>query len=106
MNAFVVAELNWGRWIVRCPFCNGAELYEGAWPPPGQPVKSKNEFYCHSCGMKENNGKTLPVELPDEVKTAVEMITGKRSMSNRNWKYGESLEHLHAENLQHGIMEG
>jgi len=52
----VEAEINWGRWIARCPDCNGAEDVD-----PEEPI-----FYCFSCGNYKNRGKPRKVKFPSK----------------------------------------
>lgn len=52
----VVAEINWGRWIAKCPDCNGAEDVD-----PDEPI-----FYCFSCGNYKNRGKPRKVKFPSK----------------------------------------
>lgn len=52
----VKAEIDFGRWIARCPDCNGAEDVD-----PTEPI-----FYCFSCGNYKNQGYPRPVEFPED----------------------------------------
>jgi len=114
----VYAEIDWGRWIVKCPDCNGAEDVD-----PDEPV-----FYCLTCGNYKNNGYLRPVifpskaereeiekvllERPVEEKAApneLERIVGakpKKAITkngiavrlSRNWKPNETAADLRREN--------
>jgi hypothetical protein len=88
----VRAEINHGRWLVRCPFCSGAEEAN-----PGEPV-----FYCLSCGNADFSGRVMLVAFPDE-RGAIEAALLRREMGNRNWSPGESLADLVRENAEHGV---
>lgn len=88
----VRAEINHGRWLVRCPFCSGAEEAD-----PDQPV-----FYCLSCGNADFGGRVMIVAFPDKQK-AIEAALLRREMGNRNWGPGESLADLVRENAEHGL---
>jgi len=88
----VKAEINHGRWIVRCPACSGAEEAD-----PGEPI-----FYCLSCGNDENGGHVMQVVFPDD-RAAIEAALLRREMGNRNWAPGESLSDLEMENAEHGL---
>ena len=98
----VAAELEHGRWIVKCPNrpvgCGGAlnaSLTE--------PV-----FLCADCGSPENGGKWYAVVFPPD-RAAIEAMLLRRpavladSAINRNWIPGESLGDLRRENAEHGI---
>lgn len=84
------ALMNHGRWIVKCPWCNGAEL-------------AAPDFYCHSCKNAGNLGKPMPVVWPSS-RLLIEAILLKRpDVINRNWLPGETIEMLRDENIEHGI---
>ena len=51
----LVCRLNYGNWIVDCPFCPGAEPLDFANP----------KFFCLSCFNASNGGKWIPVVTPD-----------------------------------------
>lgn len=51
----VTAEINYGRWVVRCPFCAGAEM--------GDPEDKR--FFCLSCYNEKAGGKWLKVKFPE-----------------------------------------
>lgn len=53
----IPAFIDFGRWIARCPSCNGAEYVS----------KDEAIFYCFSCGNYENNGDAYPVQFPADV---------------------------------------
>ena len=83
------AEVNHGRWIVRCPYCAGAELADHADP----------RFFCLSCYNVGSGGKWLPVQFPGDGR-AIEGELLKRPEANRNWLPHESVEDLRRENAE------
>ena len=90
----VKAEINYGNWIARCPFCTGAELVD-----PEDP-----RFYCLSCDMKAINGQWLQVEMPTisfRQKLEAELLKRPRE-NNRNWLPGETLTRIKQENKERG----
>jgi len=87
----VRAEINHGRWIVRCG-CGGAE--EAAWQEP--------VFFCLSCGGIGNDSYLKGVEFPEQ-RMEIEKLLLLRSIENRNWQPGESLSELQSENREHGL---
>lgn len=90
----VRAEINHGRWLVRCPFCSGAEEAD-----PGEPV-----FYCLSCGNADFGGRVMNVEFPAD-REAIEMVLLARpDIGSRNWSFEESLEDSALENVEHGYF--
>lgn len=89
----VLAEINHGRWIVRCPFCPGAEEAD-----PEEPI-----FYCLSCGNADNYGQVMTVEFPANREEIEQALLARPDMGNRNWTAGEELADLARENAAHGV---
>jgi hypothetical protein len=87
----VRAEVNHGRWLVRC-ICGGAE--EAAWQEP--------VFFCLSCGSNGNDSYLTSVEFPKQ-REEIEKVLLVRSIENRNWQPGESSSDLQSENREHGL---
>ncbi len=85
-STVVYAEINHGRWIVKCPWCAGAELAD----------KQDKRFFCLSCFNSKISGKYAKVEFPDEIKQ-IEKELLKRDIKNQNWLPGEILEQLKSE---------
>ena len=90
-SPIVPAIINHGRWMVKCPFCAGAEVLYLSHPI----------FLCLSCFNNEANNKFLRVKISRNWK-AIEKILGKRPIQNRNWE-GESIRELIKENEERGI---
>jgi len=92
----VKAEINHGRWIAKCPFCNGAELVD----------PQDLRFMCCSCFNSKVGGKWLKIEMPDaETKEAVEKaLLARPERSTRSWLHGESAKDLEAENDAMGVI--
>lgn len=84
------ARINHGRWIVDCPYCEGAEA---AW-------KEEKLFLCMSCW---NNGTNefIPVEFPDEIEDIESELSKRVKVENQNWVQGETMIKLKAENEAH-----
>ena len=79
------ARINHGRWIVDCE-CNGA----------GFTCPKVKVACCFDCGRVYLN-----VKFPrDAVK--IERLLTERPMMNRNWRKGETVKTLIAENIEHG----
>jgi hypothetical protein len=91
-NGSVDAEINHGRWLIRCPHCAGAEEAD-----PKEPI-----FYCLSCGNADVGGHIMLAVFPLGV-AAIEKTLLMRPMENRNWDPKESLQDLEAENLSHQV---
>ena len=93
LSPIAQAQVNHGRWIADCPFCNGAEMVD----------LDKRLFFCGSCLNKGVGGQWLTVAVPIE-RAAIEAELIKRSgEEHRNWKPGESVAALRAENRQQGV---
>ncbi len=89
------AEINHGRWIVKCPFCSGAEMAE-----PGDP-----RFYCLSCYNEQAGGKWLKVIFPStsHVKKIEAELLKRPKKANINWLPTETLKQLQDENNRQGV---
>jgi hypothetical protein len=90
----VPAEINHGRWMVRCPACPGAEEAD-----PEQPI-----FYCLSCGNADNGGHVMAVEFPKD-REEIERLLLAREIENRNVKPTETPADIEAENLEYGVID-
>ena len=78
------AEVNHGRWIVRCPFCAGAEAAD-----PDSP-----RFYCLTCFNEPVGNRFLAVQWPQN-KEAIESELNKRpAEGSQNWLPHESVADL------------
>ena len=99
MTTHVQPEVNWGRWIARCPRdgCHNAEHF-GLDEQTGHLGGLADEvFRCGHCNL------TCVVRWPEE-KYAIERILAARPVpSTRNWQPGETLDGLLRENSEHGL---
>lgn len=62
-GAPVLAEIEFGQWIARCP-CGGAEFVD-----PETPI-----YFCFSCGNRTNRGHVRHVHFPAEWKQIEKII--------------------------------
>lgn len=86
----VIAEVNHGRWIVRCPFCPGAELAN----------TTSSLFFCCGCRNAQAGHRYLRVTLPVQ-RVAIEVELLKRpDGETRNWLPGESVADLRLQNAK------
>jgi len=84
----LMAEVNHGRWIVRCE-CGGAEkMWEEGW------------FICQSCWNAGHKHKYRQAVFPSG-RNQIEKLLLRRQIQNRNWIPGETLEQLDKENEEH-----
>jgi len=93
----VQAEVNAGRWIVRCPTCSGA-----------QPAyRTRHAFWCVSCLQSRFGGRWTQVIWPEvNDVTRIERILMQRpAPTMRNWT-NESIADLLRENAEHGDSDG
>ena len=91
-----LARVNHGRWIADCPFadCRGAEMVDVLNP----------SFFCCTCRNDDTGGQPVPVELPSAAqRRAIEAVLAKRAQRFRNWRPGETVAMLKAENTAHGV---
>ena len=82
------AYVNYGRWCVKCE-CGGGEF---AW--------DEGWMMCRSCFNAKHGHKYRPVVFPKD-KERIEQILMVRPLDNRNWRPGESISDLQAENERH-----
>lgn len=84
--------VNYGRWLVQCPWCPSAQVAS----------REDHRFFCIECANNQSM-KWIRVTWPD-THVAVERLLGKRHMREiRNWLPHETLEHLRAENELRGV---
>lgn len=88
----IAAYINHGRWVVECPDCCGAQF-----ACPDDP-----RFMCNNCANAMNDGMWRPVLwIKDRAK--IEVLLKPRPVENQNWRPGETLADLKAENKQFGV---
>ena len=98
MSVQAVAYCNWGRWVADCPRpdCSSAE-HAG---DEGGAVGGLTglAFHCSHCGLVCS--ASWPANVDD-----IERILAQRPVpSTRNWRPGETLHDLMAENIAHGVI--
>jgi hypothetical protein len=84
-----------GAWRVQCPFCGGSQF--------GDPAV--DTFCCCDCGNQHVGGARVRVAWPadaDEIETA---LLARLDPQTMNWYPHEAAEHLHAENVEHGVHD-
>lgn len=84
----LVAYVNHGRWVVKCE-CGGCEK---AW--------EECLFMCQNCWNSRHKHKLRLAMFPNKRKE-IEQVLMVRPLPNRNWKLGETLAFLKAENNAH-----
>jgi len=84
------AEVNHGRWLVKCRECNGAELA----------TRDDPWFWCRGCYNHRDGNKLLPVVWPDDP-AAIARELRVRPQEHRNWQPHERVDDLRAENIEH-----
>ena len=76
------ARVEYSRWIVDCPNCNGAEF-----------AFEDKRFLCSQCGNSDIGGEIRKVIMPQKRKE-IENILSKRKIINRHWYPNETMEML------------
>lgn len=84
-----------GAWRTMCPFCGGSQFAN-----PG----TQSRFMCCDCGNLAVNG-WVGVQWPDDLDEIERALLLRRSPENMNWYPHEAVEHLYAENIEHGLIE-
>lgn len=87
------AEVNHGRWIARCPFCKGAEMVDD----------TRAEFWCCGCRNAAVFSRPVYLVIPENRQEIEAVLLARPDYPTRNWRPGESLEDLIAENVRHGV---
>jgi len=91
----VYPEVNHGRWIVRCPWCPSASFArEDGW------------FFCSDCGNSGVYRKHVRAPFPKQRKALETALSSRPNPINQNWRRGESVESLRAENVIYGVNDG
>lgn len=85
------SRVEYGRWIVDCPNCGGAEF-----------AFEDRLFVCSLCQDSDIGGKPRRVVMPRN-RRRIEELLGRRFILNRHWLSGESIKKLKAENDKEGI---
>lgn len=82
--------VNAGRWVVMCPWCNGAEF-----------AREDRLHMCQSCWNAGVGRKYVRVNFPSD-RTGIEsVLTQRLDPQTRNWWPKETLETLLTENAAH-----
>jgi hypothetical protein len=97
LDVMVKARVNASRWIADCPtgWCHGAEYVD----------HDTLLFFCCECRNAEFGHQPIRVEAPPErMRSQIEAyLQARPAPATRNWLPGETVEHLRAENREHGI---
>jgi hypothetical protein len=88
------AQVNWGRWVVQCPWCLSATLAS----------REDHRFFCSECGNAPAGGKWVQVEWPDKWSAIEEHLVKRPTPRTRNWSPGETVDGLVAENIERGVI--
>ena len=89
----VQAEINHGRWLVKCPWCAGAEPVD----------KDDLFFYCLNCLNAAVGGGRVPVAMPQRTAALEALLVKRPSDENRNWLPGQALAEIAAENAAENL---
>jgi hypothetical protein len=88
------AFVNHGRWVVRCPFCAGAQL--------AHPDRT-DRFFCIDCLNDLAGRQWISVTWPDDVSAIESVLELRPEVTTRSWWPHETVEDLRAENIAHGV---
>jgi len=83
------AEVNWGRWIVRCPRC-----------PSALAVYGEPRYRCDDCGHED----LILWPAADTMHGIARLLGMRPDPSTRNWQPHETLDDLLAENGLRGVL--
>ena len=95
-NVTVPVEVNHGRWLTRCPWCNSANLAS----------RADRRFLCCECGNVGVGGQWVRVVWPDPptVQQIERVLLARPDPHTRNWLPGETVADLVAENEANGVV--
>jgi len=80
-------RVNWGQWIIDCPFCPSAILAD----------PDDRRFYCLECGSADNGHRWIAVVWPNEAAAIEDELLKRPREENRNWFPGEDTFKLRLE---------
>lgn len=89
-----IAEVNHGRWIVRCPFCTSAQFAS----------KTDHRFFCVDC-LNDRGGRAWVSVLWPDVQTIVAIeraLLARPEIDFMNWRSTMAVDALLAENRRGG----
>ena len=89
------ARIDAGRWIVECPDCHDAQFI---WPAEPAPI-----FMCVTCFNVAVGGDWRLVAVPPNRAALERLLLFRPLPHNRNWRAGETVDTLRAENIAHGV---
>jgi hypothetical protein len=84
------AEVNWGRWVVRCPRCPSAQ----------QVTPGDKGFRCDDCEAVD----LILWPAPDMIRGVARLLGMRRDPSKQNWLPYETLDDLMVENGTHDVF--
>lgn len=87
----VLAHVNHGRWLGDCPFCASSQHVS----------KRDPWFFCAACLNAAVDHHAVPVEWPKDADAIEETLRERPFVTTRNWRPGETVASLRAENRQH-----
>ena len=85
------ASVNYGRWLVRCPWCKSAQYAS----------TEDQRFFCVECANAVVGGRWVRVVWPENRAEIEAVLCRRPARENRNWELGEAVQHLELENRQH-----
>lgn len=95
-----VVYMDLGRWVARCPRpgCPSAEAYG--------PGLTGERFWCRPGDRGELGGCGFrcPAQWPAQMELIEQLLLVRPVAATRNWKPGEPVHDLLAENVMHGIL--
>jgi hypothetical protein len=89
----VKAEVNDGRWIVRCPSCLSAALA----------AKADRRFFCAECLNTRHQRMWLTVDWPEQVALIEALLDVRPSVDDRCWLPTDTISDLAEWNTDRGL---
>lgn len=100
-GAPLVAEINHGRWIARCP-CKARPTKRRPEAPGGVVWLEYPYIWCVRCKNRATAGAWRRVILPADRERIEALLLARPDPETRNWLPSESVADLERENIEHG----
>ena len=95
----IQAYIDCGRWLAECPDCHSAQVISD----------KTRDFWCLHCGNASIDFKWRHIRMPRNRKVLEDVLVLRPAARSdraltRNWKTGETVDDLKAENVAHGLV--
>lgn len=85
-----------GAWRIQCPWCPGSNQFANP--------ETQTKFVCTYCANAEVGFNWVGIEWPVDRDEIEEALIARQNPTRMNWWPHEAPEHLHAENIENGVL--